>query len=90
MITVTSLAWLWAFSYNLVPAYKRLRLYSIQMLKRRRPSWFRDDLSQLLTLLSKGQIRPLVAEHFPPSEAARAHERLAAGSTVGKLVLTFE
>jgi NADPH2:quinone reductase len=89
-ITVTSLAWLWAFSYNLVPVYKRVKLYSIQMLKRRRPSWFRDDLGELLTFLSEGQIRPLVAERFPLTDAARAQELLASGSTVGKLVLTFE
>jgi NADPH2:quinone reductase len=89
-IAVTSLAWLGAFSYNLLPAYKRVRLYSIQMLKRRRPAWFREDLGQLLTLLSEGQIRPLVAERFPLTDAARAQELLASGSTVGKLVLTFD
>jgi NADPH2:quinone reductase len=89
-IVTSSLAWLWAFSYNLVPGYKRVKLYSIQMLKRRRPSWFREDLEKLLDLLSDGQIRPLVAERFPLGEAARAQEILAAGSTTGKLVLTFE
>jgi NADPH2:quinone reductase len=59
-------------------------------LKRRRPSWFREDLEELLTLLSDGRIRPLVAARLPLQEAARAQEMLAAGSTVGKLVLTFE
>ena len=53
-IAATSLAWLWAFSYNLVPGYKRVKLYSIQMLKRRRAGWFRDDLERLLGLLSEG------------------------------------
>ena len=89
-IVTSSLPWLWAFSFNLVPGYKRVKLYSIQMLKRRRPSWFREDLEELLNLLSDGRIRPLVAERFPLGEAARAQEILAAGSTVGKLVLTFE
>ena len=89
-IVTSSLAWLWAFSFNLVPGYKSVKLYSIQMLKRRHPSWFREDLEELLTLLSNGRIRPLVAERFPLREAAKAQEMLAAGSTVGKLVLTFE
>jgi NADPH2:quinone reductase len=89
-IAASSLAWLWAFSYNLVPGYKRVKLYSIQMLKRRWPSWFRDDLERLFTLLSEGGIHPVVAERFPLIEAGRAHEVLAAGSTTGKLVLTFD
>ena len=49
-----------------------------------------DDLDQLLTLLSEGHIHPVVTERFPLIEAARAHEVLAAGSTTGKLVLTFD
>jgi NADPH:quinone reductase-like Zn-dependent oxidoreductase len=60
------------------------------MLKRRWPSWFRDDLEHLLALLSEGGIHPVVAERFPLIEAGRAHEVLAAGSTTGKLVLTFD
>jgi NADPH2:quinone reductase len=89
-ILATSLGWLWAFSYNLIPSYKRVKPYSIQMMKRRSPSWFREDLDQLLTLLSEGRIHPVVAERFPLFEAGRAHEVLAAGSTTGKLVLTFD
>jgi NADPH2:quinone reductase len=67
-----------------------VKLYSIQMLKRRRPDWFREDLEQLLSLLANGQIRPVVTGRFPLDQAAQAHETLAAGSTVGKLVLSFE
>ncbi|MFQ5477268.1 MAG: medium chain dehydrogenase/reductase family protein [Candidatus Binatia bacterium] len=89
-IAATSLAWLWAFSYNLVPGYKKVKLYSIQMLKRRSPRLFRSDLEQLLALLLEGHIHPVVAERFPLTEARRAHELLAAGSTTGKLVLTFD
>jgi NADPH:quinone reductase-like Zn-dependent oxidoreductase len=86
-ILTTSLGWLWAFSYNLMPTYKRVRPYSIQLLKRRSPDWFRDDLTRLLSLLSEGQVHPVVAKRFPLIEARRAHELLASGSTTGKLVL---
>ncbi|NIO10941.1 MAG: zinc-binding dehydrogenase, partial [Deltaproteobacteria bacterium] len=84
------LGWLWAFSYNLIPAYKRVRPYSIQMLKRRSPSWFRDDLKRLLSLLSEGQIHPVVSKRFHLIEARRAHEMLSTGSTTGKVVLIFD
>jgi NADPH2:quinone reductase len=89
-IVSSTLAWLWAFAFNLIPGYKRVSLYSIQMLKRRRPGWFRQDLEELLGLLSEGRVRPVVAERLPLDEAARAQELLATGATVGKLVLTFE
>lgn len=89
-IVASSLAWLGAFGFNLVPGYKRVKLYSIQMLKRRKPGWFREDLEQLLSLLADGRIRPLVTARFPLDRAAEAQETLAAGSTVGKLVLVFD
>jgi NADPH2:quinone reductase len=89
-IVTSSLAWPWAFRFNLVPGYKRVKLYSIQMLKRRQPDWFRQDLEQLLSLLANGQIRPVLTGRFPLDQAAQAQETLAAGSTVGKLVLIFE
>jgi NADPH2:quinone reductase len=89
-IVTSSLAWLGAFSFNLVPGYKRVKLYSIQMLKRRRPDWFREDLEKLLSLLAAGRVRPVVTGRFPLDQAAEAQETLATGSTVGKLVLSFE
>jgi NADPH2:quinone reductase len=89
-IAVSMLGWLRALSCNLVPGYGRVSLYSIQWLKRLRSSWFREDLGELLALLAKGRIRPRVAERLPLSRAAQAQEALASGSTIGKLVLTFE
>ena len=88
-IAIPSLAWLGAFSCNLVPGYKKVKLYSIQTRKRWSPSGFREDLEQLFSLLSTGQIHPVVAERIPLTEAKRAQELLAAGSTIGKLVITF-
>jgi NADPH2:quinone reductase len=89
-IASTTLGWLRAFSCNLVPNSKRVKLYSIQMLRRWRPGQFRDDLGQLLALLSEGRIQPVIAGRFLLVEAARAQEILAEGTTIGKLVLTFE
>jgi NADPH2:quinone reductase len=86
----TAFGWIGAFAHNLVPRHKRLKVYSIQMRKRRRPDDFRADLEKLFDLLGRGQIRPLVAARLPLAEAARAHELLASGTTTGKIVLTME
>ena len=69
------------------PGRRRILPYSIQMLKRRKPAWFREDLTQLLELLRTGKIKPLVAGRLPLRDARRAQELLGQGSVRGKLVL---
>jgi NADPH2:quinone reductase len=71
----------------LLPGRKRVLPYSIQWLKRRRPAWFREDLTTLLSLLSQGKITPIVAARLPLREIRRAHELLGAGGMTGKIVL---
>jgi NADPH2:quinone reductase len=70
-----------------LPGRKRMLLYSIQRLKRRRPAWFREDLTTLLGLLREGKIKPIIAERIPLIEARRAHELLGRGSISGKIIL---
>jgi NADPH:quinone reductase-like Zn-dependent oxidoreductase len=53
----------------------------------RDPTWFREDFLQLLRLLRRGAIHPVVAERLPLSDARRAHELLASSAGKGKLVL---
>jgi NADPH:quinone reductase-like Zn-dependent oxidoreductase len=71
----------------LLPGRKRVVPYSIQWLKRRRPSWFRQDLITLFDLLRQQKIKPLIAQRFPLAEARRAHELLGKGGVTGKIVL---
>jgi len=71
----------------LLPGRKRVVPYSIQTLKRLKPEWFRQDLIALLDLLKLQKLRPLVAQRFPLSEAKQAHELLANGGVIGKIVL---
>jgi NADPH2:quinone reductase len=73
-----------------LPGRKRMLLYSIQTLKRRRPAWFHEDLTALLELLHQGRIIPMIAERIPLGEARRAHELLGRGSVTGKIVLLCE
>ncbi len=69
------------------PGGKRVMLYSVQTLKRFRPQWFRDDLLALFDLRLQRKIEPQIAAEFPLTATAQAHELLAAGSVVGKIVL---
>ncbi len=73
-----------------LPGKKRVLPYSIQNLKRWRPTWFREDLTTLLDLLREQKIQPIVAERIPLSDAKRAHELLGQGSVKGKIVLVCD
>jgi NADPH:quinone reductase-like Zn-dependent oxidoreductase len=79
--------WASAFTLSMLNWRKRLLIYSIQMLKRRKPDWFRQDLAALLELLGQGKLKPIIDRRLPLEQAALAHELLAKGDTVGKLVL---
>jgi NADPH2:quinone reductase len=69
------------------PGRKRVVPYSIQTLKRLKPSRFRQDLIALFELLQKQKIKPLIAQKLPLVEARQAHELLGKGGVIGKIVL---
>jgi len=74
----------------LFPGRKRVVPYSIQWLKRLRPSWFRQDLIALFDLLQQQKIKPLIAARFSLAEARHAQELLGKGGVTGKIVLVRE
>jgi len=74
----------------LFPGRKRVVPYSIQWLKRLKPTLFRQDLITLFDLLQQQKIQPLVAQRFPLAEAQRAHELLGQGGVTGKIVLVCD
>ena len=80
-------AWGIAFARSLLTRRKRLSIYSIQMLKRRKPDWFRQDLTTLFDLLGRGELKPIVYRKLPLEQAALGNELLRKGDTVGKIVL---
>ncbi|MBI2468998.1 MAG: zinc-binding dehydrogenase, partial [Candidatus Rokubacteria bacterium] len=47
----------------------------------------REDLSALLDLLARGQLRPVIGARLPLAEIARAHRMLERAEVVGKIVL---
>ena len=73
--------------HSLVPDGRRVRIYSIQTLKKRHPDWFRQDMATLFDLLVDGKITPIIAHDLPLADAARAHEVLGGGHVTGKIVL---
>jgi NADPH2:quinone reductase len=89
-VATDATGWAAAYAMSLLNPNKRMRLYRIQMLKRRHPDWFREDLLTLLNLLADNNLKPIIAERLPLEQAALAHERLADGSVVGKIVLLCE
>jgi NADPH:quinone reductase-like Zn-dependent oxidoreductase len=73
----------------LLPGRRRVVPYSIQTLKRLKPSFFRHDLITLFDLLQRKKIKPLIAQRFPLAEARHAQELLGDGGVVGKIVLVL-
>jgi NADPH2:quinone reductase len=75
------------YLWRLLPGGKRARFYSVNAMRARHPTWFKEDLERLFSLLATGAIRPRVAERISFDEVAEAHRRLEAGGLEGKLVL---
>ena len=75
------------YLWRLLPGGKRARFYSVNVMRARHPTWFKEDLERLFGLLATGAIRPHVAERISFDEVADAHRRLEAGGLEGKLVL---
>jgi NADPH:quinone reductase-like Zn-dependent oxidoreductase len=78
--------YLWRQLLSLLPGGKRLRVYSINMMRARHPSWFREDLERLFSLLATRSIEPQV-ERISFDEVPEAHRRIEAGGLERKLVL---
>ena len=81
---------LYVFGGWVLPGRKRVIPYSIQTLKRLKPDWFRQDLMVLLELLKQQTLKPLVAHRFSFSDVRKAHEMLAGGGVIGKIVLVSQ
>jgi NADPH:quinone reductase-like Zn-dependent oxidoreductase len=75
------------YLWRLLPSGKRARFYSVNAMRARHPTWFKEDLGWLFGLLAAGAIRPHVAERISFDEVAEAHRRLEAGGLEGKLVV---
>jgi NADPH2:quinone reductase len=75
------------YLWRLLPGGKRARFYSVNAMRARHPTWFKEDLERLFGLLAIGAIRPRVTDRIPFDEVPEAHHRLEVGGLEGKLVL---
>lgn len=82
--------YVWRSILGWLPGGKRVRLYSINLMRARHPDWFKADLARLFAMLASGAIRPRVAKRIAFEDVAEAHRRLEAGTLQGKLVLCPE
>ena len=78
------------YLWRLLPGGTRARFYSINLMRARHPTWFKEDLERLFGLLTTGAIRPRVADRISFDEVPEAHRRLETGGLEGKLVLCPE
>lgn len=72
---------------KLLPDGRKAEFYSIANLKQSYPKWFREDLTKLLRMLAHQEIKPIISDRLPLSEAIRAHELLDKSAICGQLVL---
>jgi NADPH:quinone reductase-like Zn-dependent oxidoreductase len=72
------------YTLSLLTRRKRLSIYSIQMLKRRQPDWFRQDAATLFDLLERGELNPVIDRRLPLEQAVLAHELLGKARNRGK------
>ncbi len=49
------------YLWRLLPGGKRARFYSVNAMRARHPTWFKEDLERLFGLLATGAIRPRIA-----------------------------
>lgn len=73
--------------WSLPPHAKHVAFYDIRRESKKHPDWFRQDLTTLLALLAKGEIKPVVAGRLPLDDVVTAHQRLERAEVQGKLVL---
>ena len=78
------------YLWRWLPGGKRGRFYSINLMRARHPTWFKEDLERLFGLLATGAIRPRVADRISFDEVPEAHRCLETGGLEGKLVLCPE
>jgi NADPH:quinone reductase-like Zn-dependent oxidoreductase len=75
--------WWW----NTFSGGRSASFFSITPLRKKHPDWFVTDLSQLLGMLKRGEIKPRVAERITLDAVADAHTRIERGGLEGKIVL---
>ncbi|MFC1577701.1 medium chain dehydrogenase/reductase family protein [Thermodesulfobacteriota bacterium] len=75
---------------NIWPDGKRVRLCATPGEVKKDNSWYRETLTELLSMLSAREIQPVIGACVPLAEVKRAHRLMEEGSVRGKVVLLSE
>jgi NADPH:quinone reductase-like Zn-dependent oxidoreductase len=73
--------------YRLMARSQCVASYSVTVWRDERPSAYRRDLTQILSLVAEGKLSPLIGATYPLAEAANAQRALETRSVAGKIVL---
>jgi NADPH:quinone reductase-like Zn-dependent oxidoreductase len=73
--------------WRLPPRRLRVSFYDTRPTKRKHPEWYRDDLAELLSLLTAGKLHPVIAARIPLEGVVEAHRRIERADVEGRLVL---
>ena len=74
------------FFWNILPNKRKTKFYSIGSLREKHPDWFKQDLQTLFKLLKEGQIKPVIADHYPLQKAKKVHKLIESKSLRGKII----
>jgi len=77
----------WVRLWNALPNGRLAAYYSIVLLQKRHPDWFRDDLGVLYDMLARGRIRPVISAYLPLGKAADAHRLVESAALGGRVML---
>ena len=78
------------YSLNIWPDGKRVRLCATPGEVKKDNAWYRATLSELIAMLAKGQIKPVISARVPFAEVKKAHRLVELGEVSGKVVLVSE
>jgi len=73
--------------WNILPNGCKTSFYSIGALRKKKPEWFKEDLSALFNLLAEGKIKPSIERRMKLEDAAQAHQLIEEAAVKGRIVL---
>ncbi|MEO8184838.1 MAG: zinc-binding dehydrogenase [Deltaproteobacteria bacterium] len=75
---------------NLIPWGPRIGLYSVTVMRKRHPEWFKEDLAKLFDKLERKSVVVRIDRRIGFDGVPAAHRALQQGGVSGKIVLILE
>ncbi|MBI9045598.1 MAG: zinc-binding dehydrogenase [Anaerolineaceae bacterium] len=73
--------------WNILPNGRKAAFYSIGNLRKKKPEWFKEDLTILFNLLAEGKLKPAIEKRLRLEDAAKAHALIEQAAVNGRIVL---